>query len=71
MAGIPRPNRTNAVPSPSGLGSQNTGASVAATSGRGMAAAADWTPTVANLFVLIFLELAAFAALRYVIHRVV
>jgi hypothetical protein len=29
-----------------------------------------WTPTVANLLVLVVLEIVAFAAIRYVFHRV-
>ncbi len=41
------------------------------TSGRGMAATKEWTPTVANLLVLVVLELLAFATLRYVINKIV
>lgn len=41
------------------------------TSGRGAAATKEWTPTVANLLVLVVLELLAFAGLRYVINKIV
>lgn len=36
-----------------------------------MAATKSWTPTVANLLVLIVLEVIAFGGLRYVINRIV
>lgn len=67
---INRPTR-NAVPASSGLGNNVSGASVAATSGRGMAGTSSWTPTVANLLVLVVLEVIAFGGLRYVINRIV
>jgi hypothetical protein len=71
-AGINRTrSRTNAVPASSGLGNNVTEASVAGTSGRGLAGTKEWTPTVANLFVIVVLEVVAFALLRYVINRVV
>ena len=35
------------------------------------ARASDWHPTVVNLLVLIVLELAGYAALRYVLNKVV
>lgn len=41
------------------------------TSGRGAAATKEWSPTIANLFVLIVLEVLAFAGLRYVINKIV
>ena len=44
---------------------------MAQTSGRGLGGTKDWSPTVANLLVLIVLELAAFAGLRYVINKIV
>lgn len=68
---IQRKYRSGAAPSSSGLGAAVPGAVVAASSGRGMKATSQWTPTVANLMVLIVLEVFAFAALRYVINRVV
>jgi hypothetical protein len=36
-----------------------------------MAATSEWTPTVANLLVLVVLEVLAFAGLRYVINKIV
>jgi hypothetical protein len=36
-----------------------------------MAATSEWSPTVANLLVLIVVELVAFAALRMVINKIV
>ena len=33
-------------------------------------AASGWTPTVANLLVLVVVELAAFAAIRYLFKRI-
>lgn len=68
---INRTIRPGAAPASSGLGTQNSGASVAATSGRGMASTSQWTPTVANLLVLVVLEVVAFGALRYLINRIV
>ena len=44
---------------------------MAATSGRGLAGTKEWTPTVANLLVLVVLEVVAFAGLRYVINKIV
>ena len=41
------------------------------TSGRGLGATKQWTPTVANLLVLVVLEVVAFGALRYVINKIV
>lgn len=41
------------------------------TSGRGMAATKDWSPTVANLLVLVVLEVIAFGLLRMVINKIV
>jgi hypothetical protein len=41
------------------------------TSGRGAASAKSWTPTVANLLVLVVVEVLAFAALRMVINKIV
>ena len=58
-------------PANSGLGTGVPEVSVSQTSGRGLAATKDWTPTVANLLVLIVLELVAFAGLRYVINKIV
>lgn len=57
-------SRTSAQISPGGGAYQN-GAAVAANSVRGQASTSQWTPTVARLFVLLILEIAAFAALRY------
>lgn len=42
-----------------------------ATSGRAAAAAKSWSPTVANLLVIILLEMVAFGVLRYFINRIV
>ncbi len=36
-----------------------------------MASTKEWTPTVANLLVLVVLEVVAFGALRYVINKIV
>lgn len=44
---------------------------MAQTSGRGLGGTKDWSPTVANLLVLIVLEVVAFASLRYVINKIV
>lgn len=41
------------------------------TSGRGLSGTRAWTPTVANLLVLVVLEVVAFGALRYVINKIV
>lgn len=68
---INRKIRPNAAPASSGLGSSVQGAHVAETSGRGLVATKSWTPTVANLLVLIVLEVLAFGGLRYVINRIV
>jgi hypothetical protein len=57
-------SRTSVQASPGGGAYQN-GAAVAANSVRGQASTSQWTPTVARLFVLLILEIAAFAALRY------
>lgn len=70
-AGIPRKIRSSAAPASSGLGAHVPEVSVAQTSGRGLGATREWTPTVANLLVLLVLELIAFAALRYVINKIV
>lgn len=61
----------SAAPASSRLGALNPEASVSMTSGRGMASTKDWSPSVANLLVLIVLEVVAFAALRMVINRIV
>lgn len=71
MDGIRRTVRTGAAPASSRLGAMNSEASVSMTSGRGTAAAKSWTPTVANLLVLVILEVLAFAALRMVINKIV
>lgn len=71
MDGIRRTVRPSAAPASSRLGALNPEASVSMTSGRGMAATKDWTPTVANLLVLIVLEVVAFAGLRMLINRIV
>ena len=71
MAVINRTIRPGAAPASSGLGTQVPEVSVAATSGRGLAGTKAWTPTVANLLVLIILEVIAFGGLRYVINRIV
>lgn len=57
-------SRTNIAASPGG-GAFQSGAAVAANTVRGQTSASKWTPTVTHLFVLIILEIAAFAALRY------
>jgi len=44
---------------------------VSQSSGRGLAGTKSWTPTVANLLVLVVLEVIAFGALRFVINRIV
>lgn len=41
------------------------------TSGRGVASTKSWTPTVANLLVLVVVEVVAFAGLRMIINRIV
>lgn len=61
----------SAAPASSRLGALNPEASVSMTSGRGMASTKEWTPTVANLLVLVVLEVLAFASLRYVINKIV
>lgn len=71
MDGIRRTVRPSAAPANSRLGALTPEASVATTSGRGMAATSEWSPTVANLLVLIVVELVAFAALRMVINKIV
>lgn len=68
---INRTIRPGASPASSGLGNQVPEASVSQTSGRGLAGTSAWSPTVANLLVLIVLELIAFAGLRYVINKIV
>lgn len=67
----PRTVPPSAAASTSRLGALTPEASVSMTSGRGMAATKEWTPTVANLFVLVVVEIIAFAALRYVINKIV
>ena len=57
-------SRSSGAQSPGG-GNFQTGATVAATTLRSQTGSNKWTPTVAHLFVLIILEIAAFAALRY------
>lgn len=71
MDGIRRTVRPSAAPANSRLGAIVPEASVSQTSGRGFAATKEWTPTVANLLVLVVLEVIAFAALRYVINKIV
>lgn len=71
MNGIPRKIKSSAAPASSGLGAAVREASVSQTSGRGLSATKTWTPTVANLLVLIVLEVLAFAGLRYVINKIV
>lgn len=68
---IHRNIKPGAAPSASGLGSAVSGASVSQTSGRGLSSTKSWTPTVANLLVLVVLEVIAFAGLRYVINKIV
>jgi hypothetical protein len=62
---------SSAAPASSRIGALNPEAVVSMTSGRGMAATREWTPTVANLLVLVVLEVFAFAALRMVINKIV
>jgi hypothetical protein len=69
-AGITRKIRSSAAPASSGLGAAVPEVSVAATSGRGLGTS-QWTPTVANLLVLIVLEVVAFGGLRYLINKIV
>lgn len=57
-------SRSSAAPAAGG-GAYQTGAQVASNSVRGQSGAGAWTPTVTHLFILIILEIAAFAALRY------
>ena len=57
-------SRTNVAAAPGG-GAFQSGAAVAAASIRSQTGASKWTPTVSHLFILIILEIAAFAALRY------
>lgn len=71
MDGIRRTVRPSAAPAASRLGALTPEASVAATSGRGMAATSQWSPTVANLLVLVVIEVVAFALLRMVINKIV
>lgn len=68
---IHRNIRSGAAPASSGLGAAVPEASVSQTSGRGLGSTSSWTPTVANLLVLIVLEVLAFAGLRYVINKIV
>lgn len=56
-----------AAPSPAG-GNMRTAADVASTM-RGAVDVKSWTPTVANLIVLLVLELAAYAGIRYLFRR--
>lgn len=58
------PRFSTAAPAESGLGLYGTGDAVSASTGGG-SGASQWTPTVANLLVIVVLEIAAFAALRY------
>ncbi|MFJ8719747.1 hypothetical protein ACIRD9_42550 [Streptomyces violaceus] len=71
MDGIRRTVRPSAAPANSRLGALTPEASVSMTSGRGAAATKSWTPTVANLLVLVVVEVVAFAALRMVINKIV
>ena len=71
MDGIRRTVRPSAAPANSGLGAIVPEVSVSQTSGRGLSSTKDWTPTVANLLVLVVLEVVAFAGLRYVINKIV
>lgn len=67
----PRTIPPSAAAANSRLGALTPEASVSMTSGRGMAATREWSPTVANLLVLVVLEVVAFAALRMLINRIV
>lgn len=71
MDGIRRTVRPSAAAANSRLGALTPEASVSMTSGRGVASTSQWTPTVANLLVLVVLEVLAFAGLRYVINKIV
>lgn len=64
--GIPRNPNRNAAPAAGG-GYMRSAETVAATSMRDSGVKA-WTPTVANLLVLVLLELVAFALLRYLLR---
>jgi hypothetical protein len=65
-AGIDRTkSRTSAVNPPGAVGAYQRSDVVASNTVRGQAGTGAWTPTVTHLFVLIILEIAAFAALRY------
>lgn len=68
---IHRNIKPGAAPASSGLGNAVSGVSVSQTSGRGLSSTKSWTPTVANLLVLVVLEVLAFAGLRYVINKIV
>lgn len=57
-------SRSSAAPAPGG-GTYQSGAAVAAGSIRSQSQGSSWNPTIVNLFILIILEIAAFAALRY------
>lgn len=57
-------SRSSAAPAAGG-GTYQSGAAVAASSIRSSASGSAWNPTITNLMVLIVLEIAAFAALRY------
>lgn len=71
MNGIRRTVPASAAAANSRLGALTPEASVSMTSGRGAASTSQWTPTVANLLVLVVLEVLAFAGLRYVINKIV
>lgn len=62
---------SSAASASSRLGALVPEVSVSQTSGRGLAGTSQWTPTVANLLVLVVLEVVAFAGLRYVINKIV
>lgn len=70
-SGIPRKIRPGVASASSGLGAAVPEVSVSQTSGRGLAGTKTWTPTVANLLVLVVLEVLAFGVLRYVINKIV
>lgn len=65
-------NRTirasGAVSSGSDVGRSPTGASMPDI--RGVGAAKGWSPTVANLLVILILEIVAFAAIRVLFKRI-
>lgn len=67
MPGIRRTVRpAGAVSAGAGAGTPNGGSMPSSVN----QAAGSWSPTVANLLVLVVLELVAFAAIRYLFKRV-